>query len=136
MIPAYPKPKPKPRHHKKTERQRLVEKLDRLTSEIVINRDRKCVTCGVTRNLSCGHLITRARYGVRWDLQNCAAQCFACNALHESDPEPYKTWFILRYGESALEELKIKSKLGKFTLFEMKKILADLKEYRLFRETI
>lgn len=72
----------------KTTRKGWVRKLDKLVSQTVIKRDKKCLVCGTTQNLTCGHLFSRVAYSTRWDLRNCYAQCLSCNLKHEYDPYP------------------------------------------------
>ena len=121
--------KPKPKRRKMTERKKLVKRLDEVTREIVLKRDFACVTCGKTTNLQCGHLITRSRYGVRWDLQNCNAQCAGCNLRHEYQPEIYTRWFLKVFGEVAYQDLCNRAETqGKFTIDELESILMKLED--------
>ena len=73
---------------RKTTRKGWVRKLDKLVGDIVKARDGKCIVCGTTKQLTCGHLFSRIAYSTRWDLDNCYAQCLSCNFRHESDPYP------------------------------------------------
>lgn len=73
---------------RKISRKGWVRKLDKLVSQIVIARDSRCIVCGTTKNLTCGHLFSRVAYSTRWDLDNVYAQCLSCNFRHESDPLP------------------------------------------------
>jgi 5-methylcytosine-specific restriction endonuclease McrA len=128
----YPKPdkqakKAKPR--KITERKRLIKQLDQVVREIVMKRESMCVTCGKVSNLQCGHLITRSRYGTRWDLNNCHVQCAGCNFRHEFQPEIYTSWFLLRYGEIAYQNLGHRAETqGKYTIDELETLLMELTE--------
>lgn len=83
----------------------LTDRLDELVSLIVRKRDMCCVLCSSTARLQCGHLITRSKQSVRWDLTNCNAQCASCNLSHEYNPHPYTAWWITRYGLGAYKEL-------------------------------
>lgn len=80
-------------------RKKLVKELDKLTSRIVVLRDKRCITCGSMEKLGNGHLFTRQAYSTRWDLINCNAQCWGCNYKHEYDFYPYQQAFINKYGE-------------------------------------
>jgi 5-methylcytosine-specific restriction endonuclease McrA len=73
---------------RKISRKGLVKKLDHVVSQIVIARDKKCVICGSTEKLGCGHLFSRVAFSTRWDLDNCYASCWPCNFRHEYDPYP------------------------------------------------
>jgi len=90
---------------RKISRKGLIKKLDKLVSEIVIARDKNCATCGSKDKLGCGHLFTRQAYSTRWDLDNCFAQCWNCNYLHEYDPHPLTSYFIGKFGIDKYDEL-------------------------------
>ena len=91
--------------HRKITRKGLVRALDKLVSQIVILRDKKCVVCGSTNKLGCGHLFTRTYYSTRWDLQNCHAQCRNCNFRHEHDPYPYTEYYLNKFGKQSYDLL-------------------------------
>jgi len=69
-------------------RKSLVKKLDRVFSEYIRQRDRRCVNCGTTEKLTAGHVFSRVAYSTRWDERNCFAQCWSHNFAHEYDPFP------------------------------------------------
>jgi hypothetical protein len=115
IRPITAKPKPvkavktrKPRRGK-TSRQLLVKALDLLTREIVLLRDGFCVcpapTNGHSRVRQAGHLITRGKVAVRWNLYNQSEQCSSCNLLHEHQPERYTKWFIDKFGLETYKSL-------------------------------
>jgi hypothetical protein len=84
----------------------LVAELDGLVSIIVRRRDRRCVTCGASRNLQCSHFHSRRYLRTRFSLLNCHAMCASCNRRHNEEPEPYLRFMRERYGEEALAELE------------------------------
>ena len=88
------------------ERKKLVKELDKVFGKIVILLDRKrCVVCGKTENLQCGHLFSRVAYSTRWDFMNAFCQCRGCNYRHEHDPTPLTLYFINTFGKRAYEQL-------------------------------
>jgi hypothetical protein len=87
---------------RKISRKGIVKKLDSLVSKIVIARDKKCIICGSTNKLGCGHLFSRIAYSTRWDLDNCYASCWACNFRHEYDPYPMQMACKNLWGERHL----------------------------------
>lgn len=89
----------------RTSRQKLVARLDKLLHDIVVLRDRKCVTCGSTSNLQAGHLLTRSYGRVKYSLVNTHCQCRSCNYLHEYKPDIYTKWFLDKYGKTAYDDL-------------------------------
>jgi 5-methylcytosine-specific restriction endonuclease McrA len=119
-----------PKRRKTTERKKLIKQLDQVVREIVFQDDpHYCVTCGKTSNLQLGHLITRSRYGTRWDLMNCHIQCSGCNYRHEFQPEIYTRYFLNRYGEQEYNNLCHRAETqGKFTIDELETKLMELTE--------
>lgn len=110
------------------ERKRLVKKLDQIVSKIVIARDGKCVVCGSTQNLTCGHLFSRVHYSTRWSLTNCNCQCLGCNLKHEHNWEPYRRWFVQNYGQAFYDALyEDHMRVKKFKNYELQELLEELK---------
>jgi len=101
----------KTKKSKKSERNKLVKKLDTVFSKYIRMRDKKCVICGSTQNLQAGHLITRLRYSTRWDEENCFAQCRNCNYIHNFRPEIFTSWFIEKFGAKKYKELVYRSRI-------------------------
>jgi hypothetical protein len=114
---------------RKITRKGLVKALDTIVSLIVRARDKRCVTCGSTEKLQCGHLITRSKYKVRWNLINCNTQCASCNLSHEYNPHPYTEWFITTKGLQTYKELIRESNNDgmRFTDLDLKNRLEYLK---------
>lgn len=107
-----------------TKRKKLVSKLDKVFSEFIRNRDKRCVCCGKTEGLTNGHLITRAKYSVRWSELNCACQCRGCNMLHEYQPERYTDWFIRKHGLKKYQALITESnQIKKFTDTDLEELI-------------
>jgi hypothetical protein len=102
----------------------IVKQLDSLVSKIVRARDRKCVTCPGVFNLVCGHYIRRGRFGTRWDLTNCHAQCVLCNGLHETQEGPYRRFMISAYGQAALDNLESRAD----------RIVKTIEQHAIYRE--
>lgn len=78
----------------------LKDDCDALIRTIVALRDEKCVIvdCKQTENLHVGHYIKRGVLALRWDTRNCNAQCDFHNEAHNTDPKPYQSAMILKYG--------------------------------------
>jgi len=83
-------------------RKKLVAKLDRVFSKYIRARDKRCVICGRTDKLTCGHLFSRVAYSTRWEPDNAFCQCTGCNLSHEHDPLP-----LVRYAEKIHGKEKI-----------------------------
>lgn len=117
----------KPKHIKKTPIKKLKAQLDKLMSQFVIMRDRKCQVCGKIDNLTCGHLFTRGHMSTRWDVLNCNCQCIGCNMLHEYDPSRYTLWFINTFGLPEYRDLaKRFNEIKKWNRTELEKVKENL----------
>lgn len=116
MYPKFPKPtkrikkKKAIRRVRKTPLARLKREADKLMSQFIIARDKKCVICGSIKQLNNGHLISRRCNSVRWDDINCNCQCYPCNFLHTHRPEKYTAWFLDWYGKSVYKDLVDRSR--------------------------
>jgi len=100
-------------------------------SLFVRERDRKCVICGKTENLQCGHLFSRVAFSTRWDLVNCHCNCSGCNLRHEFNSAPYTLWFIKKYGVNTYEKLHFRfSHTKKYTDSDLRILLIALQELR------
>lgn len=98
---------------KKPKRKTLVNKLDKVHSLFIRARDKRCVTCGSTEKLQCGHIFTRSAYATRWDLStagNAHAQCAKCNIRHEYDPYPFNNWYITQFGKDEWDKMHTRHK--------------------------
>jgi len=117
---------------KKPNRKTVVKNLDKIVSKIVVKRDERCVTCGTTQKLGCGHLFSRVAYSTRWDTKrggNCSAQCWPENFRHEFDPFEYTNWYIKKYGKKAYEELHRRFKTPvRYTTAELNELYERLKK--------
>lgn len=74
----------------------------------IVQRDKRCVNCGTTDNLTCGHFVSALCAILRYNEINCNCQCATCNYKHEFDPLPYSLRMIDHYWVEKLEELKDK----------------------------
>lgn len=135
-------PLPKPvrvlkqkKRKKKTSRMLLEKKADILTREIVLDRDGYCV-CSPPKNghsdiLQCGHLVSRAKKSVRFDLYNCSVQCSSDNMLHEHYPEKYTSWFLREFGAAQYDRLvKDSEEIRKLSEDELEEICNQLTAIR------
>lgn len=132
------KPKPEKqdktkKRKKRTSRQIIERKLDVLVREIVLLRDPACVCpspqnghSGVMQN---GHLFTRSKKSLRWDLYNCNKQCSSCNLLHEYNPHRYVVSFIHKWGLCLYVDLYRESeKPSLLKTYELEELYDQLKE--------
>ena len=109
-------------------KKKAVKKADDWMSKYIRARDRRCITCRSTANLTNSHLITRAKHSVRWHEPNCYCQCHGCNLRHEYQPEIYTDWWILKHGEAAYHELVLKSNTpSRFKAYDIEEIAEEYK---------
>ena len=79
----------------KTERQKIVKKLDKLFSELVRKRAIKlvggCQRCKTPKRswkeLDCAHYHSRRKYSVRWHELNASGLCGGCHFYLDSHPQ-------------------------------------------------
>ena len=112
---------------------KLKKELDKLCSQYVrLRDDYTCVICGIRNpvwkhgdwtSAECGHLITRGKGVIRFDLRpdgNLHCQCHKCNVTHggqhfrfkrEIDQWPYIEWYIKKYGMDKWLRLRKESEL-------------------------
>lgn len=75
-----------------------------------------CVTCGTVRHwkdLQCGHYVSRAHMGTRFDEENCNVQCCACNVFKKGNLDEYALYLIETYGDGVLGRLHKKKLAGR-----------------------
>lgn len=93
---------------RKTSRAGIIRKLDKRVSQIIIEREGRCVICGSTTSLGAGHIFSRRAYNTRWDLTkegNVHVQCWPCNFRHTYDSYPYFMWYRQKFGQQAFSNL-------------------------------
>ena len=125
------KPKELRRKLTQTERTKLEAELDRLCSIYVRSRDKRCITCGSTKNLTCSHFIPRGNQYVRYDVEmNLNCQCAPCNLNHNDDESAYELYLLKKYGRSAVATLRAKSQITFFrwSVVELREMVKDIKE--------
>jgi hypothetical protein len=98
-------------------------KLQALCREIVIKHDGGCVTCPIWAKirpgfvgsdiLQGGHLLTRGKKTIKYDLRNLFCQCKTCNYLHEERPEVLTSYAIKALGVEEYDKLVFIGKQAK-----------------------
>ena len=86
----------------------LKRKADSLFSKFIIARDKKCVLCGATTELTNGHLIKRGVMSTRYHEENCNCLCSKCNFKDwkfRSYHDRYVLWFIGKYGLESYSQI-------------------------------
>lgn len=139
-------------YERKITRKGWIRKLDAIVKEIVLIRDKECVTCPYWRMhqathtpskvMEPGHLFTRAAYSTRWNLANVFKQCHNCNLKHEHDAYPFTRFYLDQFGQAAYDDLHkmyvvavpIKTWELEAKYHELEQELAGLKKERGIRE--
>jgi hypothetical protein len=109
----------------KSPRQKAVEDLDKVFSLWIRRRDgNRCVLCGSTNRVQCGHLFSRVAYSTRWSEVNCHAQCANCNYRHEFQPQHFNAWFLRIFSQPVWDALYVLNQTTrKFTLDELRDLI-------------
>ena len=104
---------------KKTDRQKLISKLDTVFSEFIRLRDCddkgicKCITCGDFdhwRKVDAGHFVTRDNMATRWEEENVHAQCQHCNRFKSGKQYEHGLMVDKKHGPGTASKLLVKSK--------------------------
>ena len=92
---------------------------DKLFSQFIRRRDRKCVRCGSSVRFnekgeaishSVSHYLTRGNWAVRFDEENCITLCFPCHQRWGGDErEEFKKFMAGWLGRSAFGSLMARS---------------------------
>jgi len=152
------RPAPKParppkgkKRKKKTPRQLIVRDLDNLVREIVFARDPESVPLVYKEVLDMngaveysvnhygvpqpGHIISRGKKTVCWDLRNVHKQDMSDNLLHEYYPEVYITWYIQTFGLDEWNDLLNDSRrLWKYSMDDLETLHYELTEVQKWQE--
>ena len=111
-------------HRKKTTRSKpnLVKKLDKVFSAYIRLRDAmpsgyfKCISCGQIKpfeQADCGHFFSRRNMSVRFDEDDCHAECRSCNRFSADHLIGYQANLIRKIGMQRFELLSAKSHQSK-----------------------
>ena len=102
---------------KKTQRKKIIEKLDKVFSIYIRRRFAKndiaeCFTCGKQdhwKKLQNGHFQSRKHYSTRWHEQNCQVQCAGCNVFRYGEQYKFALNLDNTYYSGLAEELHIEA---------------------------
>jgi hypothetical protein len=123
------------RRKKLSERQVLIRKLDLVTRSVVLARDGYCVcppsNKGHSKVRQAGHIISRTRESVRWDLYNVHQQCSSCNMLHEWFPHRFVNQFLVNFGIEKYRQLCERAEtVSKLQVYELYELIEQMNEIR------
>ena len=116
---------------RKPSRKTLVKNLDKAVSIYIRQRDKFCVQCGTSENLTNGHIFTRKNYSTRFDISNdgnCHCQCWSCSFKHGYDQWDYFKWYIDKFGQEKFDELRRRHKtVQKYKDYDLEELLNEIK---------
>jgi len=123
----------------------LKRKADALWSQYIRLRDAdkdgmvKCISCdkvGYWKTMQNGHFVSRSSSSLRFDEENCNAQCVGCNMFKQGNQYAYAIALDLKYGDGTAKKLHDKRfETHKWTVPELEEIIHDAKEAIKFYET-
>ena len=99
----------------------------------------QCITCGEwkpLKQMQNGHFQRRSYNIVRYDEENCNAQCYVCNVLRYGEQYIYAIELDKKYGDGTAKKLvKMAKEFHKLTIEELEDIISSSKEAVAFYET-
>lgn len=103
MFPKPLKQEKKRKYHKKTERQKKIDKADALFS-LLIRKVGYCQLAGKDKircggNLQCMHKYTRGAWSIRWDPANALCGCAGHHVYYTNHPEEWREFLEAHYSE-------------------------------------
>ena len=103
--------KKKKKKVKKLTKGNFYDAIDIPFNAYIRNRDgNRCVQCGSTDNVQCGHVIPKnAHLNIRWDEENAFCQCGKHNLQHNYNPSLYTDW-VLKTHPGRYETLCLRSR--------------------------
>ena len=117
---------------------KLKEELDKVFSQFIRlrladeNWNAKCVTCGTVKywkELQCGHFMSRRHQSTRWNEENTACQCMACNIFNQGEQYKFSLYIDKTYGEGKSNELMLLSKQTlKLDRYDLEQMIQAYKE--------
>lgn len=119
---------------KKTDKRRLVEKLDAVFSQYIRLKDAqpgtgyvRCISCGAVHHwtkIQCGHYESRANMATRWSERNCHPQCVACNIMQHGNLLAYRRNLVKMYGENEVNLIEVQAhSIRKWSEFELEEMM-------------
>lgn len=112
-----------------TDRKKLENQLDKLFSQAVIARDKKCKVSGSEERLTVHHIRSRSHKITRWNLENGICLSWRVHFLQKANPELFHDKIIECIGQKEYDRIKKLSGMTyKWSLEELERIKEQLKE--------
>ena len=124
---------------KKSERQKLIDKLDKVFSKLIrLRNDYICEVCGVDYSatpgmMDCSHYIGRANTHTRWFSENASAHCKKDHLNFTHRYWEHQTWFRDKIGQGVEDRLferiaEREKMMLKYTVNDLQDMLAHFDE--------
>jgi len=98
-------------------------KLDKLWSKEIHERDIYCQVCGDSKNLNAHHIVGRRNRTLRWDLDNGILLCAGCHTFRtksaHQNPRWFQEWFASEFPNRDAHLKKYENKILKRTFNEV-----------------
>lgn len=88
------------------QRKQLIKKADKLWSEYIKKRDKRCQRCGTTQNLESAHIISRTHTTLRHHPDNGIALCHKCHMYFHAHPLEFEEFIKRKKGGEFLNYLR------------------------------
>lgn len=112
---------------KPTDRKKLEAQLDKLFSQAVIARDKKCKISGSDERLTVHHIRSRRHSITRWNMENGICLSWKVHFLQKANPELFHDKIIECIGQKEYDRLKKLSNMTyKWSLEELGRIKEQL----------
>lgn len=119
---------------KKSEKRKLIEKLDTVFSRYIRLREAtpltgyvRCISCGRVYHwteIQNGHYVSRANMATRWSERNCHPQCVACNVMQHGNMIAYRQALVNLYGENGVKMIEAESRtIRRFSEWELDEMI-------------
>lgn len=116
----------------------LKKKADAVWSQYVRMRDADmngistCISCDTKRHwkqMQNGHFVSRKSSTLRYDEENCNAQCVACNMFKQGNQYAYALALDKKYGDGTAAKLHAqRMDTHKWTITELEQVISDAQE--------
>lgn len=91
----------------------------------------ECISCGVRKpykEMQNGHFVSRSSSSLRFDDENCNAQCVGCNMFKQGNQFAYAKGLDIKYGSGTADRLhERRFEMHKFTIPELEAIIEEAK---------
>ena len=87
----------------------MIKQADYLFSLIIRAQDKRCMYCVTTKNLTCGHYISRSRFNTRYDEKNATTLCFLDHRYFTDNPFQHEILFVDLLTKEVTVDLWIKA---------------------------